>query len=47
MPEKMCKRKHLRLFQLIILGFAGVILLGSIFADASGFFFGESADAIS
>lgn len=30
MPEKMCKRKHLTSFQLIILGFAGVILLGSI-----------------
>ena len=30
MPEKMCKKKHLTSFQLIILGFAGVILLGSI-----------------
>ena len=30
MPEKMCKEKHLTSFQLIILGFAGVILLGSI-----------------
>lgn len=47
MPEKMCKKKHLTSFQLIILGFAGVILLGSIFADASGFLFGQSADAIS
>ena len=26
MPEKMCKKKHLTSFQLIILGFAGVIL---------------------
>ena len=25
MPEKMCKKKHLTSFQLIILGFAGVI----------------------
>ena len=31
MPEKMCKKKHLTSFQLIILGFAGVILLGSHF----------------
>ena len=30
MPEKMCKKKHLTSFQLIILGFAGVIFLGSI-----------------
>ena len=30
MPEKMCRKKHLTSFQLIILGFAGVILLGSI-----------------
>ena len=30
MPEKMCKKKHLTSFQVIILGFAGVILLGSI-----------------
>lgn len=30
MPEKMCKKKRLTSFQLIILGFAGVILLGSI-----------------
>ena len=30
MPEKMCKKKHLTSFQLIILGFAGVIHLGSI-----------------
>ena len=30
MPEKMCKKKHLTSFQLIILGFAGVILLGAI-----------------
>lgn len=29
MPEKMCKKKHLTSFQLIILGFAGVILLGT------------------
>ena len=28
--KKLCKRKHLTSFQLIILGFAGVILLGSI-----------------
>ena len=30
MPEKSYKKKHLTSFQLIILGFAGVILLGSI-----------------
>ena len=30
MPEKMCKKKHLTSFQLIILGFAGVILLGTV-----------------
>ena len=30
MPGKMCKKKHLTSFQLIILGFAGVIFLGSI-----------------
>ena len=30
MPEKTYKKKHLTSFQLIILGFAGVILLGSI-----------------
>ena len=29
MPEKLCKKKHLTSFQLIILGFAGVILLGT------------------
>ena len=29
MPEKMCKKKHLTSFQLIILGVAGVILLGT------------------
>ena len=40
MPEKMCKKKHLTSFQLIILGFAGVILLGSILLM-------QSADAIS
>ena len=45
--KKCVRKKHLTSFQLIILGFAGVILLGSIFADASGFFFGQSADAIS
>ena len=27
MPEKLSKKKHLTSFQLIILGFAGVILL--------------------
>lgn len=30
MPEKLYKKKHLTSFQLIILGFAGVILLGTI-----------------
>ena len=30
MPKKSYKKKHLTSFQLIILGFAGVILLGSI-----------------
>ena len=30
MPEKLCKKKHLTSFQMIILGFAGVILLGSL-----------------
>ena len=30
MPKKICKNKHLTSFQLIILGFAGVILLGTI-----------------
>lgn len=30
MPEKLCKKKHLTSFQLIILGFAGVILFGAI-----------------
>ena len=30
MPEKSYKKKHLTSFQLIILGFAGVILLGGI-----------------
>ena len=30
MPEKLYKKKHLTSFQLIILGFAGVILLGGI-----------------
>ena len=30
MPEKMCRKKHLTSFQLIILGFAGVIFLGSL-----------------
>lgn len=30
MTEKSYKKKHLTSFQLIILGFAGVILLGSI-----------------
>ena len=30
MPEKSYKKKHLTSFQLIILGFAGVILLGSV-----------------
>ena len=30
MPEKLSKKKHLTSFQLIILGFAGVILLGTV-----------------
>ena len=30
MPEKTYKKKHLTSFQLIILGFAGVILLGTV-----------------
>ena len=30
MPEKLYKKKHLTSFQLIILGFAGVILLGTV-----------------
>ena len=30
MPEKSYKKKHLTSFQLIILGFAGVILLGAL-----------------
>ena len=30
MPKKSYKKKHLTSFQLIILGFAGVILLGSV-----------------
>ena len=30
MPEKICKKKHLTSFQFIILGFAGVILLGTV-----------------
>ena len=30
MPEKSYKKKHLTSFQLIILGFAGVILLGTV-----------------
>ena len=29
MPEKLCKKKHMTSFQLIILGFAGVILFGT------------------
>ena len=30
MPEHLHKRKHLTSFQLIILGFAGVILIGAL-----------------
>ena len=30
MPEQLHKRKHLTSFQLIILGFAGVILIGAL-----------------
>ena len=30
MPEKICKKKHMTSFQLIILGFAGVIFLGTV-----------------
>ena len=30
MPEKICKKKHLTSFQFIILGFASVILLGTV-----------------
>ena len=30
MPEHLHKRKHLTSFQMIILGFAGVILLGAL-----------------
>ena len=30
MPENLCKKKHMTSFQLIILGFASVILLGAI-----------------
>ncbi len=30
MPEKSYKKKHMTSFQLIIMGFAGVILLGTV-----------------
>ena len=30
MPENLCKKKHMTSFQLIILGFAGVIFLGTV-----------------
>ena len=44
MPEKSYKKKHMTSFQLIIMGFAGVILLGT---DASMFFCGEGDHTIS
>ena len=36
MTEGIYRKKHLTSSQVIILGFAGVILLGGVSADASG-----------
>ncbi len=47
MPEKSYKKKHMTSFQLIIMGFAGVILFGNRSADASIFFCGEGDHTIS
>ena len=43
MPEKSYKKKHMTSFQLI----CRCDPFGKYFADASGFLFGQSADAIS
>ena len=47
MPEKSYKKKHMTSFQLIIMGFAGVILLGTVLLMLPFFFCGESDHTIS
>ena len=47
MPKKSYKKKHLTSFQLIILGFAGVILLGSILLMLALFICRQNTNAVS
>ncbi len=46
MSKDIHKKKHLSSFQLIILGFAGVILLGGNYINAASFFCRRSDNSI-